>query len=549
MSVNSITLPFIIKTQGEKESLTYAGEVAYMTCMAELQRKKASFLRDLPEKLVFLAKLHYPLWLVAVENHSIVLDGLGVMGYKFSFREPAKIGQFIEELKRNSVSPDQFMEVLGGQTGKIGELESEVTIEFKALIADRELLTWLVDYFKAGQPLSEGNLSKALVPMEVDDEGAARTGKSVINCLRTILADAKSIEYALSVLKEEAAFHKNAANMEVEMLKEKCENEVASVKPEVDKKIKKLIQKRDRALACVQRSADKKVMALERKREHCMRKLQGVEKRKEAAEKRREKLREKKASRSSLGTYEVEKCEREISSIKREVRDIDDAIDKVKKETAQSIKNLEEEHRKAIAQQEAKITQIVTAYQAKIGAKQKRIEEITKQTAVLTAKLDNVIDELKQSGNSLRQQVEVNYRMEDAEKPTLVFLPFYLAKYMKEKEERFMLFSPIVVSEEVGVLNGLRKIITFNSDPKIKSLTRPVSKRLHEVLTVNLTGRLQVDGEFKNKINALCRNNNLVDTDEFPEILNAGLDELVERNLMTAEEAQDVCKRVSGGGA
>lgn len=547
MSVNSITLPFIVKTQGEKESLTYTAEVAYMTCMAEMQRKKASFLRDAPEKLVLLAKLYYPLWLVPVETQSVVVDGLGALAYKFSFKEPSSVGQFIEELKRNSVSPDQFMDVLEKYAVKISELESEVTMEFKALISNRELLALLVDYFKSGQPPSEENLSKALVPMEVDDDEAVKTGKSVINCLRTILADVKSVEYALSVLKEAAVFHKNAANMEVELLKEKCESEVAAVKPEVDKKIKKLIQKRDRALVCLQRSADKKVVTLERKREHYMRKLQNVEKRKEVAERR--KLREKKTSRSALGTYEVEKCEREIGSIKKEVRAIDEAIDKIKKETAQSIKNLEEEHRKAITQEEAKIAQIVAAYQAKIGAKQKRIEEITKQTAVLTVKLDNIIDELKQNGNVLRRQVEVDYRLDDPEKPTLVLLPVYLTKYLKEKEERFLLFSPMAVSEEGGVLTGLRKIITFNSDPKIKGLTRPISKRLHDMLTENLTGRMQTDIEFKSKINTLGRNNNLIDTDEFSEILNVGLDELVERRLMTADEAQDMCRRISGGEA
>ncbi|MGF3521610.1 MAG: hypothetical protein ACQXXJ_00755, partial [Candidatus Bathyarchaeia archaeon] len=208
MSVNSITLPFIVKTQGEKESLTYAAEVAYMTCMAEMQRKKASFLRDTPEKLVLLAKLYYPLWVVPVENHSVVLDGLGALAYKFSFKEPARVGQFIEELKRNRVNPDRFMDVLERHAGKIGELESQVTAEFKGLIADRELLALLLDYFKLGQPLTEaaGSLSKALVPIEVDEDGAAKAGKNVINCLRTILADVKSVEYALSVLKEAVAF-------------------------------------------------------------------------------------------------------------------------------------------------------------------------------------------------------------------------------------------------------------------------------------------------------------------------------------------------------
>ncbi|MCX8150589.1 MAG: hypothetical protein N3D85_03695 [Candidatus Bathyarchaeota archaeon] len=546
MSAKNITLPFITKTQTEKERLTYSAEVAYITCMAEMQRKKTSFLRDVPEKLVFLAKLYYPLWVVPAEKHSLILDGLGVMTYKFSFKEPTTTAQFIEEVKKNSVNPEEFLDTLENQTRKIDEVVSSVILEFKAVIADRELLAFLVDYFKTGESTVEENLSKAVVPMEVDEDAASKTGKTFINWLRIINSDVKGIEYALNVLKEETTFHKNAASREIEWLEEKCENEVAAIKPEVDKRVKKLVQKHDRVLASIQISMDKKVVAWEKKREHCMRKLQNVEKRKEAVEKRREKLREKKTS--VLGTYEVEKCEREINSLKKEVRGIDDAIDKIRKETGQRIKNLEEEHRKAIAQEESKITQIVASYQAKISAKQKRIEEIEKQTAAATTKLNKIIDELNHSINMLRQQVEVGYKLDDPEKPTLVILPVYLMKYIKDREERFNLFSPIAISEEVGVLTGLRKIITFNSDPKMKVLTRFISKHLHEVLNTNLTGRMQVDGEFKNKINTLCLNNNIIDTDGFPETLNEGLDELVKRKLMTEEEAQDLCKRIIGGG-
>jgi len=549
MSGRNITLPFITKVQTEKGSLTYPAEVAYMACMAEMQRKKTSLLRDVPEKLGFLAKLYYPLWVVPLEKHSLILDGLGVMTYKFSFKEPTKTGHFIEELKRNSGNPDEFMHTLEEQSIKIDEFVSSVSLEFKSLIADRDLLALLVDYFKKGQTLTDGNLSKALVPMEVDEDTAVKTGKNVINCLRTIQADVEGVEYALSVLKEEATFHKNAANVEIERLKEKCEKEVAAIKPDVDKKIKKLTHKRDLALARIQGGTDKKVMALEKKLYQYMHKLQNVEKRKEVAEKKREKLKEKKTSKSALGTYEVEKCEREINGIKREVGSLKDAVDKIKKEADQSIKNVEEEYRKTVAQEEAKIAQIVSAYQARINAKQKKIEEIIKQTAVAVTRLDNIIDELKHSVNVLRQQVEVGYKLDEPESPGLVLLPVYLVKYMKEKEERFSLFSPMAISEELGVLEGLRKIITFNSDPKMKVLSRPISKRLHDVLTTNLTERIQWDGEFRSKINTLCRNNNLIDTDEFPEILNEGLDELVKYNLMTTEEAKEMCKRVSGGGA
>jgi predicted nucleic acid-binding Zn-ribbon protein len=468
------------------------------------------------------------------------------MSHKFSFKEPAKTGHFIEELKKNSVNQEQFMEALEKQTKKLGEFTEPVNLEFKALVADEELLSFFVEYFNMGNALTENaNAAKALIPMEIDEDTAAQTGKALTTCLRTIQAGSKGLQYALNILNEEAEFHKNAATSEIELLKEKCEKEIAALRPEVDKKIKKLAQKHDKTTTSTQRTTEKKVAALEKKRDQYVRKLVNVEKRKDATEKRREKAKRKKtSSKSALSTYELDKCDREINHIKKEVKALNDAIDKLKKETNQTLKKLDEEFRKAIAQEEAKIKQINTTYEEKIGDRKKQIDQITKQAAAITTSFENIMDELKHSNAALRQQVEIGFKLDDPENPVLVHLPIYIIKYMKAKEERYTMLSPIAMSEDISVLNGLRKIITFNSDPKLKALTRPASKKLHDMLTTNISDRLQSDVEFKSKINTLCRTNNLIDTTEFAETLNEGLDELTKRGWMTTEEAKDICKRI-----
>ena len=154
MAAKNITLPFIIKTQNEKENLTYPTEIAYIACVAELQRKKTSFLREAPERLSFLAKIYYPLWAVPAENQCLIIDGLGLMSHKFSFKEPTKTGFFIEELKKNSINREQFMGVLEKQTKKISGFLSSVNAGFKGLIADKELLTFFLEYFKTGDFLN-----------------------------------------------------------------------------------------------------------------------------------------------------------------------------------------------------------------------------------------------------------------------------------------------------------------------------------------------------------------------------------------------------------
>ncbi len=276
-----------------------------------------------------------------------------------------------------------------------------------------------------------------------------------------------------------------------------------------------------------------------------MRKLQVAEGRKDAVQRKMDAAKKKKnASKSSSGSFALKKYEREVENTKKEIKAVSDELDKLKKEGDNSIKQKKEEFQNAIAQEENRITQLNNAYAAKTGEKQRQIEEMTAQTAVINTSLENKMDELKRNGNTLWSQVEVDWKLEDPDEPVLAQLPVYLVKYAKGEEERYSLLSPIAISEDVSVLNGLKKMLALNSEPKLKTLTRPASKRLHETLSANLLGKMQDDAAFRIKVNEVCRTSNFIDLNNFGQTLNEGLDEIEKKGWMTKEEAAAVCRRV-----
>lgn len=540
MTQKNLTLPFIITTQ-ENGNLTFPAELAYAACMAELQRKKTGFLRDTPEKLAFLSKTHYPLWIIPVEDSCIVLDGLGLATHKFTFKEPSQTGVFIEELEKNSQNPQEFANALENQTRKIREFTSPTSVSFGAVIADKELLSFLLEYLKKASSPNMSEEKNQPIPPEIDETTAAETSHAISNCLRTLQADAKGLQYALDTLNEEAEFHKEAANREIEKLKETCDAETAKLRPQVDKKVKALTAKRDKNLATAARTTDKKTATAERKRDSYLRKLQVAERRKDAAEKRK-----KSKSKSAYGSYEVDKRNREINNIKKQLRDISEDLDRIKKEAENNTRRIEEEFRNAAAQEESRITQLKTACDAKVAQKKEQIDKMTSQTATITLNFHNLMDELKHDGNALREQVEINWKTDSPDETVLAQIPVYIAKYAaKGDNERYALFSPTVLSEDTSVMGELRKMLTLSSEPKLKTLTRQANKRLHDMLTANVIDKMQNDEVYRTKINAVCRTNNLLDRMDFAETLNEGLDELVKRGWMTAQEAQASCSQIT----
>ena len=546
LTEKNYVLPFINKNKDQKENLSYPGELACVACLAELQRKKTGFLRDTPEKLAAISRVYYPFWIVSSEAACILLDSQGLMSHKFTFKEPTKTGAFIEDLKKNSTSQQEFMSALSSQAEKIKEFTSPVNMSFKSVVADRELLEFFSESLKNNSLLTETNFEEnSAIPLEINAEGAAETSLAVANCFRTMRADAKGLQYALGVLKEEAEFHKLMATREIESLKEKCEAETTSLRPLVDKAVKKLTMKHDKTLATVLKNNERKTSALEKKREGYMRKLQQAEQRKDAVQKRINNAKRRSTSgKSAYGSYELDKTNREIENIKKQIKTTSEDLDRAKKEGDNKAKQVEQEFHNAVTAEEEKITALNTACEAKVSDKKKQIGVITTESATVTSNFETFMNDLKRDTDALRQQIEIDWKMNVSEDAALLYVPIYLIKYMKEKSARYSLFSPMSISEETGVLNGLRKILTLSSDPKLKTLARPTNKRLQEILTLNVVEKMQNDELLQSKIETLSRASNLMDRMEFAETLNQGLDEIVRRGWMNSEEASASCKRI-----
>jgi hypothetical protein len=526
--------PFIVKSQDQKESVSYPAEIASAVCLTEFQRRKTGFLRDTAEKTEFLSKLHYPLWLVPFEDSCLIIDGLATSTHNCTFKEPANTGLFVEELKKHSAIPQEFTVALSTQAKNAEKIAATVNVPLKALIADKELLKFFPDYLKSSVVFSSDKM--VFVPSGIDEGTAVAARDAVSNCLRRIEANAKGLQYALEVLTEEVEFHKRMLLTEVELLKAKCEAEAESLKPEVERNIEQLKSKQDTAAAKVLKDTEKKAAALEKKHEKYMRKLQGLGQRKEARGKRS-------ASRRAYQSYTLEKYDREISDAKKEIRANDSLIDEARKEGSKSVKKLEEEFCSAAALEEAKIKKLNSAYEAKIGERKKQSAAMASETAAITKSFTSLIDEIKRAASVFKEQIAVNWKLDT---PTLVCVPVYVAGYVKDSEERYNLFSPVTISEDAGVLQGLRKILTLTSEPRLKRLMRPASNELQELLSASVIKRMQNAETFKQNITSLCRVNNLLERDDFERTLSEGLTEAEQKRWLTAEEAEAVHSGIRG---
>jgi len=527
--------PFIVEAHDGKENVSYPAELAGVVCLTELQRRKTGFLRDTAEKAAFLSKLYYPLWAVPHEDSCLILDGLAAASHNFTFKEPANIGLLVEDLKKHSAVPQEFMLALSTHAKNVEKFASTANLSFKALIADKELLKFFPDYLKSSVTFSGDKI--VFVPSGIDEPTAVAARDAVANCLRRINAGIKGIQYALEILTGETEFHERMLLNEIELLKEKCKAETDSLKPEVEKNIEQLKLKHDTAAAKVLKDTEKKDASLEKKHEKYMHKLQSIEQRKDAL------LNKRSSSKRAYQSYTLEKYDKEINDAKKEIRAIDSLIENTRKEGNKSVKKLEDEFRNAAALEEEKIKNLNSAYEAKIGEKKKQSAAMASETATITKNFTSLMDEMKQAASVFKEQIAVNWKIDD---PTLVCVPVYMAGYIKDSEERYSLFSPVTISEDVSVLQGLRKILTLTSEPRLKLLMRPASNELHELLSSSVIKKMKNEETFRQNLTSLCRGNNLLEREDFERTLSEGLTEAEQKLWLTAEEAAAVRSGIRG---
>ena len=218
-------------------------------------------------------------------------------------------------------------------------------------------------------------------------------------------------------------------------------------------------------------------------------------------------------------------------------------IENIRKEGNKSVKEVDEEFRGTVALEEEKIKELNSVYESKIGEKKKQITEMASEAASITKSVESLMDEMKREASVFREQISIDWKLDD---PALVCVPIYMIGYAKGNEERYSLFSPMTISEDMSVLNGLRKILTFTSEPRLKLLMRPRSNELHEMLSSYVIKRMQNEETFRENMNRICRANNLLERGDFEKTLNEGLTEVEKKRWITAEEAVTVCSGIKG---
>ena len=549
MPYRSLVLPFIVEGEGGESPFASDLELAAIVCLAEAQRKKGGLLSASAEKVAFISKVYYPLWLVPWEERCLVVDGLGLSSYRAEYARLPDLNLFIEDLKRSGVVSRDFRKTLERHSETFRNFEAFADVSVNGLITRKGLLDAFVKYFGRGSFIEEGfNEDSALIPPELGEDDALEAGRKVINLWRLIRADWRGLEQALNVLYERVEFHERGINCEIERIREEYERKASDLRPVIEEKLKRLAQKRDAEVRKVEKATEKKLKSAMKKKGRCERRLQRLERNEIFILKRIEHFKRKgKDAKVDYWNSKLRECRREIEKAEREIKAVSDQIEAITREGEEKVKEVEKRFQEMISQEESKIKELEALCDSEIKAKQKELKELKSMAEQIAEDIKELIEKKKEHASSLRGETSIPLKQDET---VLAHVPLYMVKYEGEEGKvRYSLHPPMLASSHNSLLKKIRKVWSFSLEGRIKLLISPFSKDLEKMLNSALIERMGKDEVFREKIDKVCCSNNLLARGDFGRLLTDGVNQLKRRELVKMEEAMTILEHYGGAKA
>jgi hypothetical protein len=218
--------------------------------------------------------------------------------------------------------------------------------------------------------------------------------------------------------------------------------------------------------------------------------------------------------------------EKKLKQTQKEIKNAE-AIKKIQ------ISQLGLERETRIDQAERIIRELQARRQVTIKRKQQEIRPLLESASQITAQLNEVAESKKNALHKL-DRIKMPVRRK---KPTLVYLPLYLARYEKDRSKRYAVYPPAIAGN-MGIMARMKSALGAQ---KMKTLLQPRSKALTEFLN-QLVTLIQKNPLLERELTDAGIHDSILRRRKLRIAVKRGLKELKNESWITKNENQTLSK-------
>jgi hypothetical protein len=529
---------FILPFSTQKSS---ASEVvaAAVFAVAEQQRSKGGGLigRQPEEKLVFLSKIGYPIWVFPKNNSLFIFDGLGDSSYSVSYTDLPSAKALIESLEINSKQRENYTAFLLDNGSYFQQALKEKQFVFRGLISDLDFKNEFNVYRKEATEIpSQTNIGLLLPTLE---ENTVSSMLTEFDILRSFMREeAERLSECLRLINKTTSQYITEIDYEAAAVKEETEAKIRAQEELVNPEIAKLNKEYRGKIKDLTGSFDKELESLGKLKAKTKKFIEDTE------GKIRLYIREAKAhSLKKHAIYEKrwkeknKQAQKELNGLKKELKNIEGNFNKLSKQKGKEISKLNFELDAEIKFARQPLVELQAARDAKMLVFKQETEKLLNQEKP-------VIEDLSKSIR-LRETIKANFELlgisdQGLKGPALFYATFSVACYEIELSRRYLIIPPSTIAN-FDFSAKLKGVLGMS---KIKDMLVPRFKAL-----ASLIGAVQVLAKqntvFEDQLYVLSKRNNLLTNSLFLENVKKGLVYLTHEGWLSEREHQVLSNRLT----
>jgi len=472
-------LPFTTPTTKRPKDLTKNMEMAAILYLAESERKKreSRVLRKTDEKLVFVTKAFYPIWLIPFRGANLIFDGRSYTSHTLFYEKIPDIETFNKNLRANRKTTESYTATLIRNKDYFKNFGGQEETRIEGLIANSELIEDFKVYLHKMKKAKRHLKNKAVLPNTIEDIEIKEGIGQLLNLRKKTVNDIQTIENSMQLLSKTTKRKIKTIQTEIRKTRNKYHKQIEKIKPKVKKEIWRIQSKYNRKIARQSKKFKKELQRLHKNQIELQKTLRNM---KAEAKRCKTKMNSKKSDKKIQWKLKLKRIEKKLPTLNSKI----DANVKKSRKVESALKLY-------IAQQKMRCDEHVEAANniflelqasrdADIAVKRREIDTLENLTREITNCMREMIHAKR---GSLREFDKITVAGKKRSRE-LVCLPFYLARYEKGDKKRYVVYPPALV-EDMGILTKMKGAL---GAAKLKSLlqcrSRAITTFLNQFVTL-----------------------------------------------------------------
>lgn len=539
--VKQFLLPFSVLSENRKEPFTSDLEVAAVFSLAEIDRAKGGgfFSKRPEEKLVFIAKIGYPLWVFPWSETALIFDGLNRSKYTLPYAVVPDAKAFMENLKRGSKTRETHQAFLADHINYFQAPATEKSIQINALIREPEFLSEFASYHKEATAIEGQPTNFVMLSPTIDKSTISSTLQELERLSSSFKRDVESLNQCMKFINEATQHYIKVLRSKAKSIKEQFDVKIKAQEALINPKVDRLKEHYNHQLIQSKKTSDKERLPvhktkvkLEKSKERALAKIEHYKlEAKTSAEKNNyvgeEKWKEK-----------ANETKKELSEIENQLKETEKALEDLEERKSLEIFNLRSELEAKTKEAQQPLLDLEASRDAEVQLCEHEIKELEEQTKLI---LDQVGRTVKLREVNIENFAKLGVERDPALTGiSLFYVPFYVACYEVDSKKRY-LFLPPSETNTYGLSTKLKSAL---GKAKIKQLL--VSRfELIASLMDTLQVLVQQNAVFETEMREMGVKMNILNKGSIRENVRKGLASIQQEGWLSEKEYQALSQQLS----